>query len=141
MTSNLKEKLAISQWLHERKFEPDMWFTDIDFYPEKKNCEIQLSSRKDFKEDKPFMTLNRVLELLPESLEINGDYCQLEFNKAELYIGYIFVDTLDFWELFEADYELAALKLLVKVIEAGHLEVNKTDQSVDFDKVKSTDAE
>jgi hypothetical protein len=134
MTSNLEEKLAISQWLHERKFEPDMWYEPraIDGFALFPIQRVKGSWRM----SAPFMSLNRALELLPDIIE---HYYALLINKD----GCFYFDS-DYKSLVEErvgniDHELAALRLLKKVIEAGYLKVNKTDQSVDFDKEKSTD--
>ena len=100
------------------------------------------------------MTLNRALELLPAKIKREKSYmvygCEENFYKVvydfginKKGLGYLVdIDEVLFWERIKnKDYHLAALRLLKKVVEGGYLKVNKTDQSVDFDKVKSTDAE
>jgi len=119
------EILEISQWLHEKGFEPDMWsgVGDLEMYsPPEGEPTIILNNKKDdelyrapgtieFKE--PYFTLNRALELLDKIKH---------FYVHETAIGYMwFSGPKIAEEVVNSNYHLAALRLLKKVVEEGYL--------------------
>ena len=108
MMNNLKEKLEISKWLYEKGFEPDMWWRAGALVPKHMSNESS----------KPYFTLNRVLELLPERLP-NDDDQSLFITKTRA--AYITANQHLFLWVENKDTELAALRLLKQVVEAGYL--------------------
>ena len=128
--NNLKEKLEISKWLHEQGFEPDRWLansSDDDF------C---LNTEKAEWDDAwfihPYFTLNRVLELLPDDIYEGWSY-RLELYKLnDRFVITYFNDWSKGHLLKEEnkDTELAALRLLKKVVEVGYLSNNSNGSKV-----------
>ena len=120
--SNLKEILELSKWLHEKGFEPDMVYDGetLSFETSYLNEGI----------GEPYFTLNRVLELLPNVIRADG--FKYEFEMYQTADGFIIWYTSDCGAVNkdfegesstsdEVDVELAALRLLKQVVEAGYL--------------------
>lgn len=122
-----KEILELSQWLHEKGFEPDMW-TNEDIYADYKElditCDLQSSECTKFLK-LPYFTLNRALELLPSVIDIDDKgYHALMINKEEYFIGYVGDAGIDGCPIgyeqtthYTTSYHLAALRLLKQVVE------------------------
>lgn len=133
---NINGKLEISQWLFSKGFKPDCVITfskepKEEFYELSKNNDpsflIEYTRVHGFDKISPFFTTDRCLELLPEKLDPKQTFgYSLGINKRGL--GYIHdkdskhgIDVL-FWEsIIDNDTNLAALRLLKKVVEAGYL--------------------
>lgn len=136
--NNPKEKLEISKWLHEQGQNPDYYYDKTKALGavllDKEYCEDELQHMiEDGCKIVPYFTLNRVLELLPGYIEKEEIYlvygCEEIFCKVKYDfginkkgIGYLVSrDKVLLWEKIKGDTELAALRLLKQVVEAGYL--------------------
>lgn len=113
--NNLKEKLELSQWLHEKGFEPDMWFDHdktngaLFICPEYVKDEFENPSSANLS---PWISLTRALELL----RIH-DAVEKYPNIHKEFLGILVQD----------DIHLAALRLLkqiCRIIRTVQKEVN-----------------
>ena len=130
--------LEISQWLHEKGFEPDMWFdydkTDGALFvcPEYVKDEFKNPSSANLS---PWISLNRALELLPEEIRYRGIDYELYSTKRFVQYGTTHELGISFCRPFSfkienKDTELAALRLLKQVVEKGYLKGESDEGSV-----------
>lgn len=127
--------LEISQWLHEKGFECDMWF-DHDKYagalfvcPDYVKAEIDNPSSANLA---PYFTINRALELLPPYIaDKEGKMYWLKhliegtrkYFKSHEFCYRSVGSTSNFLTSKEhKDSHLAALRLLKKTVEGGYLQ-------------------
>jgi hypothetical protein len=128
-----EEILEISQWLHDKGFEPDMWFDHdktngaLFVCPEYVKDEFENPSSANLS---PWISLTRALELLPNVIRADG--FKYEFEMYKTADGFIIWYTSDCGAVNkdfegesstsdEVDVELAALRLLKQVVDAGYL--------------------
>lgn len=141
--SQTNEILEISQWLLSNGFEPDEVISGIQKLEYSKSPNSDPSFLKEYMNSTyqntqmpvilPYFTLNRVLELLPDSI----DGYDFEYNKRLQYIAYkrhIDAHTIEYHKIQqtwtgqeEKEIETRALRLLRQVVEAGYLSNNSND--------------
>jgi hypothetical protein len=133
--SQTNEILDLSQWLHDKGFEPDMWWTGHSFHESLESTLLPSDIQAFYwgKRLQPYFTLNRALELLPNVIRADG--FKYEFEMYKTADGFIIWYTSDCGAVNkdfegesstsdEVDVELAALRLLKQVVEKGYLSNN-----------------
>lgn len=127
------EILKLSQWLHEKGFEPDASWNEpsiilLKYFDEDEKAEFYEDMKKGM--DTPYFTLNRALELLPNVIRESG--YKYEFNMYQTCDGFV-LQYASACGAVQKDFEsessncdgmsihLAALRLLVKVVSQGYL--------------------
>ena len=124
--TNEKEILELSQWLFDKVFEPDWWARENEL------GRLHLYPKFDLNYNQPYMSLNRALELLPDSIE----GFNLEFSKVREYLAYVkhiseseihYHKSQVTWigqRAKDISYHLAALRLLKKTVEENYVKAN-----------------